>query len=103
MACAAQLGREAQRAVDASRNARGEDRGAIDDHPFADRDRTKERQQVKRRPLRCRPASLEQTSRATEQGARAGGENAARACRLLPHPPQDFGVCHQGSKTLHLS
>jgi hypothetical protein len=87
---AAQLGREVQRAVDASRNACGEDPGAIDDHPFADRDRTKERQQVQRRAVRRRrPASLEQASRATRQGARAAGENAARACRLLPHPPQD--------------
>ena len=54
------------------------------------------RQQVKRRPVRRRPASLEQAGRAAEQRARAHGENAARACRLLPDPAQHFGVLHQG-------
>ena len=94
---AAQLGREAQGTVDAGRDAGGEDPGAVDDHPLVDGDRTKERQQVKRRPVRRRSAPLEQACRAAEQGARAHRENAARACRLLPDPVQHFGVLHQAS------
>ena len=73
----------------------GEDPGAVDDYAFVDGDRAKI-WQVKRRPVRRRAASLEQASRATEQGARAYGENAARACRLPPDPAQHFGVFHQG-------
>jgi len=55
---AAQLGRQPPAAVDPGRDAGSEDPISVDDHPFVDRDRTKERQQVKRSPVRRRRRPL---------------------------------------------
>ena len=63
---AAQLGRKAQRAVYAGGDACGKDPCSVYDHPLVDGDRAEERQQMKRRPVRRRPASLEHSSRADE-------------------------------------
>jgi hypothetical protein len=93
---AAQLGGEAQGAVDACCDARGKDPSAIHHYALVDGDRAEIGQQVKRRPVGRRPASLEQARRAADQGACAHRENAARARRLPTDPIQYFGVDHQG-------
>ena len=49
---ATQLGGEVQGAVNSSGYASSEEPRAVYDHPFVDGDRTKERQEVKRRPVR---------------------------------------------------
>src|SRR5258708_20236870 len=90
-----QLGCKAQGTVDAGCDTGGKNAAPIDDHAFVDRNRTEERQQVKRSPMGGRPASLQQACCPANPTAPPDPENATRPGRLLAEPGQYLSVFHQ--------
>jgi hypothetical protein len=89
------LGRQAKGAINPGRYAGGKHPVPVDHDPLVDGDCAEIGQQVKRRPMRRRPAPLEQPGRAAKQGARAYGEDTVRTGCLLADPGEQVFILHQ--------